>query len=116
VSGTPAPRRRAFRGTKLERYEPLIQERLATYPALSAVRLLEECRGAGYAGGYSQLNAYVASVRPRPEPEPVVRFETPPGQQAQFDFADIRFPWGKRFALLVVLGYSRVLYVEFVVR
>jgi transposase len=116
LSGTAAPRHRASRGTKLAPYQPLIQERLATYPALSAVRLFEECRAAGYAGGYSQLKAYVASVRPRPAPEPVVRFETPPGQQAQFDFAEIRFSWGKRFALLVVLGYSRVLYVEFVAR
>ncbi|HVH66657.1 MAG TPA: IS21 family transposase [Gemmatimonadales bacterium] len=116
VSGTGAQRCRVSRGTKLALYQPLIQERLATYPALSAVRLLEECRAAGYAGGYSQLKAYVARIRPRPEPEPIVRFETPPGQQAQFDFAEIRFPWGKRFALLVVLGYSRVLYVEFVAR
>jgi transposase len=116
VSGTALARRRASRGTKLARYQPLIQERVATYPALSAVRLFDECRAAGYAGGYSQLKAYVASIRPRPAPEPVVRFETPPGQQAQFDFADIHFPWGKRFALLVVLGYSRVLFVEFVAR
>ena len=116
VSGTAPARCRASRGTKLARYQPLIQERLATYPALSAVRLLEECRAGGYAGGYSQLKAYVARIRPRPEPEPIVRFETAPGQQAQFDFAEIRFSWGKRFALLVVLGYSRVLYVEFVTR
>ena len=116
LSGPALPRRRTSRGTKLERYQPLIQERLATYPQLSAVRLLEECRAAGYGGGYSQLKAYVAGIRPRPEPEPVVRFETAPGQQAQFDFADVRFPWGKRFAVLVVLGYSRVLHVEFVAR
>jgi transposase len=112
----PGPRRATPRATKLDRYQPLIQERLATYPALSAVRLLEECRAAGYGGGYSQLKAYVARIRPRPEPEPVVRFETAPGLQAQFDFADVRFPWGKRFAVLVVLGYSRVLHVEFVAR
>lgn len=116
VSGTAVPRGRASRGTKLARYQPLIAERLATYPALSAVRLLEECRAAGYAGGYSQLKAYVARVRPRPEPEPIIRFETPPGHQAQFDFAKVRFAWGTRFVLLVVLGYSRVLYVEFVAR
>ena len=103
ASESTAPRRRTSRPTKLGRYQPLIQERLATYPALSAVRLLEECRAAGYAGGYSQLTAYVARIRPRPDPEPIVRFETPPGQQAQFDFAEIRFPWGKRFALLVGL-------------
>jgi transposase len=116
LSGTAPVRQRASRGTKLARYLPLIQERLATYPALSGVRLFEECRAAGYAGGYSQLKAYVARIRPRPEPEPIVRFETPPGRQAQFDFAEVHFPWGKRFALLVVLGYSRVLAVEFVAR
>jgi transposase len=116
LSGASAARCPAPRATKLDRYQPLLQERLATYPALSAVRLLEEGRAAGYAGGYSQLKAYVARIRPRPAPEPVVRFETAPGQQAQFDFAEVRFPWGKRFALLVVLGYSRVLHVEFVAR
>ncbi len=116
LSGGSDARRAAPRPTKLDRYQPLIQERLLTYPELSAVRLLEECRAAGYAGGYSQLKAYVARVRPRPAPEPIVRFETAPGQQAQFDFATIRLPWGTRFALLVVLGYSRVLFVDFVAR
>jgi transposase len=43
----------------------------------------------------------------------VVRFETPPGHQAQVDFAEFRFPWGKRYALLVVLGYSRLLWLKF---
>lgn len=116
LSAPPGPRRPAPRSTKLDRFHALIAERLGTYPELSAVRLLEECRADGYAGGYSQLKAYVARVRPRPEPEPLVRFETGPGLQAQFDFAEVRFPWGKRFALLVVLGYSRLLFVEFVAR
>jgi transposase len=98
----PQIRRATPRPTKLDAYHPLIQERLTTYPELSAVRLFAECRAAGYAGGYSQLTAYVARVRPRPAPEPVVRFETAPGEQAQFDFAEVRFPWGKRFVLLVV--------------
>lgn len=101
---------------KLEPYKPLIQERLAAYPALSAVRLLVECRAAGYGGGYSQLTEYLRQVRPREEAPPVIRFETEPGQQAQFDFAEVRFPWGKRYAVLVVLGYSRLLYVEWVLR
>ena len=29
------------------------------------------------------------------------------------DFAECLFPWGKRYALLVVLGYSRVLWLRF---
>ena len=77
------------------------------------MRLFEEIRAAGYAGGYTQLKEYVRQVRPAPTPEPVVRFETPPGHQAQVDFAEFRFPWGKRYALLVVLGYSRLLWLQF---
>ena len=52
----------------------------------------------------------------RRSPEPVVRFETPPGHQAQVDFAEFRLPWGKRYALLVVLGYSRLLWLQFYAR
>jgi len=112
LSGS-GPRLRAPRLTQLEPYKPIIRTRLATYPELSAVRLFEEVRAAGYRGGITQLRDYVAQVRPRPEPDPVVRFETPPGHQAQVDFAECRFPWGKRFALLVVLGYSRLLWLRF---
>ena len=45
--------------------------------------------------------------------EPVRRFETPPGHQGQVDFADFRLPWGKRHALIVVLGYSRRMWLRF---
>ena len=72
------------------------------YPRLTAVRLLEEIRAAGYRGGYTQLKEYVRKVRPRPPP---VAASRRPGHQ--LDFADFRLPWGKRYAFLVVLGYSR---------
>ena len=42
-------------------------------------------RERGYDGGISQLKAWLAPMK-RTEPEPVVRFETPPGQQMQADF------------------------------
>ncbi|MBC7843256.1 MAG: DDE-type integrase/transposase/recombinase, partial [Gemmatimonadaceae bacterium] len=45
-----------------------------------------------------------------------VRGETAPGQQAQFDFATVKLPSGVRYALDMVLGFSRLLYVEFVLR
>jgi transposase len=99
--------------TKLDTYKAIIETRLATYPQLSAVRLLQEIRAAGYDGGYTQLKAYLRQVRPVPAPEPVVRFETPAGRQAQVDFAWFRFAWGIRYALLVVLAYSRLLWCRF---
>lgn len=112
LSGS-GPRRRVGRRTLLEPYQPIITTRLGTYPELSAVRLFEELCAAGYPGGITQLRDYGAQVRPRPESEPIVRFETTPGHQAQVDFATCRFPWGPRFALLVVLGYSRLLWLRF---
>ena len=101
------------RPTQLDPYQAIINERLETYPELTAVRLFAEVRAAGYTGSLTQLKVYVREVRPRPPVDAVVRFETPPGKQAQVDFAEFRFPWGKRFALLVVLGYSRLLWLRF---
>lgn len=76
----------------------------------------EEIRAAGYDASHTQVKEYVRRIRPAPVPEPVVRFETPPGKQAQVDFAHLRVPWGRRYALLVVLGYSRLLWVRFLAR
>ena len=99
--------------SKLGPYKGVIDARLAEYPGLSAVRLFEEVRSAGYAGGYDQVKRYVREIRPRIPEEPVQRFETPPGHQAQLDFAEFRLPWGKRHALIVVFGYSRHMWLQY---
>ena len=98
---------------KIDAFRPIIDTRLAEFPKLTATRLFDEIRAAGYAGRYTQVKEYVRQVRPAPAPDPVVRFETPPGHQAQVDFAEFRLPWGKRYALLVVLGYSRLMWLQF---
>ena len=109
----PPPPRERRHLLKIKPYEAIITTRLGTYPELSAVRLFEECRLAGYKGSLTQLKVFVRQVRPTPLAEESVRFETPPGKQAQADFASFQFPWGKRYAFLVVLGYSRLLWVKF---
>ena len=98
---------------KLDPYKELIVVRLEEFPKLSAKRLFDEVRAAGYEGGYSRVRDYVREVRPREPQEPVVRFETPAGHQGQVDFGRFRLPWGIRHALLVVLGYSRLLWLRF---
>src|SRR5690606_36583963 len=50
---------------KHDPYKATIRKRLEDYPALSAVRLLEEIPVAGYTGGYSQRRDYVRQVPPR---------------------------------------------------
>ncbi len=98
---------------KLDPYRGIIESRLEAHPKLSAQRLFDEIRKAGYDGGYSQVRDHVRSVRPRAPKEEPVRFETPPGRQGQVDFGSFRFPWGRRHALVVVPGHSRLLWVRF---
>ena len=98
---------------KIDPFRGIIEARLAEFPRLTATRLFAEIRAAGYDGGYTQVKTFVRQVRPTPAPEPVVRFETPPGHQGQVDFAEFRLPWGKRYALVVVLAHSRLLWLQF---
>ena len=99
--------------TKLDSFKGIIQERLQAFPRLTAQRVFEEVRAAGYDGGYTQLKQYIRQVRPRPIDDTVRRFETPAGFQGQVDFASFNLPWGRRYALVVVLGYSRLLWLRF---
>jgi transposase len=103
-------------------FEPYLKERLAAYPGLTAMRLWREVKERGYAGGYSVLRDCVRDLRPPRTAGFEVRFETPPGEQVQVDFAhfEVEFaddPGVKRVVWLfsMVLGYSRLIWGRFVV-
>ncbi len=98
---------------KLDPYKPIIDARLEAFPKLSAKRLFDEVRAAGYPGCYENVRNYVRVARPREPADPPVRFETPAGRQGQVDFGTFTLPWGRRHALVVVLGYSRLLWLSF---
>ena len=89
---------------KLDPYKGVIDARLEAYPKLSATRLFDEVRAAGYPGGYERVRHYVNTVRPREPVEAAVRFETPAGHQGQVDFGTFTLPWGRRHALVIVPG------------
>ena len=59
---------------KLDPYTAIIDSRLEEFPGLSAKRLFDEVRTAGYAGGYTRVRDYVRAVRPREPAESVVRY------------------------------------------
>jgi transposase len=73
-----------------------------------------ELRERGYSGGYTMLKLFVASQRPPQAVEPVVRFETGPGEQMQVDWAVIRRGSNRLSVFVATLGWSRATYVEFV--
>ena len=98
---------------KPDPYKGIMKDRLEQFPKLSAKRLFDEASASGYTGGYGRVRDNVREVRPREPSAPVVRFETAAGHQGQLDFGTFRLPWGRRHALLVVLGYSRLLWLHF---
>jgi transposase len=111
----PLPRARR-RGSIVDDFEPVLKELLAKYPNLTVERALQELRSRGFTGGYTVLRARVRLLRPRPTLQPVPRFETSEGMQAQMDHGvyDIDFVReGRRRVYLFsyLLGYSRRQYL-----
>ena len=111
---------RAPRPRLIEPYEDCLRERVAAYPELSGRRLLREVRELGYTGCYSIVADLLREARPSRPQVFERRFETPPGRQAQVDFAQFRVefacePGVTRILWLftIVLGHSRWLWGRF---
>jgi transposase len=110
------------RSRSTDPFLPYLRERLAAYRELTAVRLWRELRDRGYVGGYTAVKRTVREIRPEPVKTFEVRFETPPGEQAQVDLArfEVEFtdePGVTRIVWLfsMVLGFSRLIWARFVV-
>lgn len=84
---------------------------------IPATVLLREIRERGYQGGVRILQDHLKRMRPAQRPDPVVRFETAPGEQMQVDWIEFRKPGhkdGMLAAFVATLGHSRASFVEFV--
>ena len=109
VYGPRQPRSRV-----IEPYEDYLQERIQAFPDLSGARLLREIRKLGYDGGYTAVTDFLRKVRPPKQTQFERRFETPPGKQAQVDFAEFTVEFTdepgvirKVWLFSMVLGHSR---------
>ncbi len=105
---------RARRPGKLDPFRTYLLEPIeAARPHwIPASVLLREIQELGYSGCYSLLTAFLLPLKHRP-PEPVVRFETQPGEQMQVDFTVIRQGRHPLLAFVATLGWSRATFVRF---
>lgn len=99
--------------SKLEAFKPYLHSRIAQASPihLSGVVLFREIKEQGYSGGISLLRQYLFEYRGKTLPQPIIRFETKPGQQMQVDWGQMRGGKNPQHAFVAVLGYSRALFV-----
>lgn len=117
----PVAKPRPPRVSKLAPWAEYIVRRVRVDGVENCSVLLEELRAQGYAGGRTILKDFVQPLRAQKVPTVTMRFETAPGQQAQSDFGTFgyRTTDGKiqrLYAFVMVLSWSRSIYVEFVER
>lgn len=108
------------RTSKLERYYCLIRDWLET-DNYTATWIHDRLKLQGFTGSYDIVKRFVNNEKSRQGRIAYVRFETEPGLQAQVDFSEFKVvePDGresKTYLFSLVLGYSRVIYAEFVDR
>ena len=105
--------------TKIDSYNQMVDEWLEEAP-YSAVRILEELREMEIDGRDSIVEAYVSSQKMDLSEKAAVWFETMPGKQGdglglfedRLVYEDGK--WKKLSRVLMILGHSRMQYIEFV--
>lgn len=101
----------------LDPYRDTVRTMLADCPELRAPAVLERLRPLGFAGGVTVVRDLLRAMRPRALREPFLTLDFPAGKAVQVDWADFGFaiPGCPRrvSAFVMVLCYSRMLYLEF---
>lgn len=121
LRGAPPPAARPPRPSTLDPFKAQIQHWVEHDHLYNWETMLERLHVMGYTGSISILNDFVHPLRPaRAGHRPVQRYETGPGAQLQFDWAEFAYEHEgtphKLFGFTAVLSYSRMRLVVFVKR
>lgn len=114
----PQYKKRKRQGSILDPYKQLIEDLLAE-DDYQATWIFERLQNIGFEGSYGTVRDYVRSIKDQQYRLAYARFETEPGLQAQVDWGDFQIEnedgsTSTKSMFLMVLGYSRAMYVEFV--
>jgi len=116
----PEYKRKEPKPSKLDSFKPQIDIWLEEAP-YSAVRIMEKLVEMGCDSKYTIIKEYVSKKKDKQREVATVRFETMPGLQAQVDwgyFENYRVMESgeerKLYCFMMILGYSRMRYIEFV--
>lgn len=102
--------------SKLDPFKDYLKRRM-DLGVFNCSKLLREIKQMGYCGGVTILKDYVKPFRG--SQKAVIRYETPPGYQAQADWGTVGKMYDERGVLKTVycfamtLSYSRYMYIEF---
>lgn len=114
-------RKETVRPSILDSYKAQVEHWLDDDDGVTARWILCRLMPLGYTGSYERVKVFVRSQKQERSHVAYLRFETEPGRQAQVDFAEFVVERSdgtqrKYFLFVMVLGYSRMLYVELLER
>ncbi len=116
-----APKPRRKRGSKLDPFKEQIKQWVTVDQCSNCESMFPRLVALGYTGSISLLRPFVRQLRPPAAGQhPVIRYETKPGEQMQFDWAEFSYEAEgvkrKLYGFAAILSYSRMRFVTFVKR
>jgi transposase len=115
------PHPRPNRRSKLDPFKEQVKKWITEDHCYNCEAMLPRLLAMGYKGSLSVLKAFVHPLRPPAGGHyPVVRYETKPAEQVQFDWGEFKYEQEgtprKLYGFTAILSYSRMRFVTFVKR
>jgi transposase len=100
------------RSSIIDPYRRLIEDWYEAYPSLKATQVFDRLQTYGYTGRYTTVKGYTRQFR-RKRKRMYHELSFLPGEEAQVDWMQRRFPFGIAYGFVFILSYSRYLYARF---
>lgn len=121
LRGKPEAVPRPKRDSVLDSYKAQIHRWIQQDHLYNCETMLPRLQEQGYTGSLSTLKAFVHGLRPpKAGHYPVLRYETKPGEQMQYDWGEFHYEKDgkehKLYGFAAILSYSRMRFITFVKR